>query len=112
MEQNRSDNLVVAATNTPELLDAALFRRFDDVVVYGLPGPSDRQRLIANSLGTFADRGAGWNRAVESSDNMSASDIVQACYDALKHAILSESKLVTADGVLHYLSERRGMHLP
>jgi SpoVK/Ycf46/Vps4 family AAA+-type ATPase len=32
LENDDSDSLIVAATNNPQLLDAALFRRFDDVI--------------------------------------------------------------------------------
>src|SRR5690349_1806970 len=37
LENDDGPSLIVAATNHPELLDKALFRRFDDVIVYGLP---------------------------------------------------------------------------
>ena len=37
IEQNRSNSVIVAATNHPEILDYALYRRFDDVIKYGLP---------------------------------------------------------------------------
>ena len=38
LEQDRSHSLVVAATNHPGILDPALFRRFDDILHYDLPG--------------------------------------------------------------------------
>jgi SpoVK/Ycf46/Vps4 family AAA+-type ATPase len=37
LEEDDSEGLIVAATNHPELLDPALFRRFDDVIEYALP---------------------------------------------------------------------------
>jgi SpoVK/Ycf46/Vps4 family AAA+-type ATPase len=47
LEEDDSEGLIVAATNHPELLDPALFRRFDDVIEYALrapmwPAPSSR----------------------------------------------------------------------
>jgi SpoVK/Ycf46/Vps4 family AAA+-type ATPase len=39
IEQDDSTSVICAATNHPEILDYALFRRFDDVVEYGLPSP-------------------------------------------------------------------------
>ena len=37
LEQDESHGLIIAATNHPELLDKALFRRFDDVIEYSVP---------------------------------------------------------------------------
>ena len=37
IENSRSDSLIIAATNHSDLLDKALFRRFDDVLHYDLP---------------------------------------------------------------------------
>ncbi len=47
IEHDQSNSLIIAATNHPEILDYALFRRFDDVIEYHLPTPlavSDRLR--------------------------------------------------------------------
>ena len=38
IEQDHSHSLVIAATNHPGILDSALFRRFDDILHYDLPG--------------------------------------------------------------------------
>ena len=37
IEQDQSHSVIIAATNHPEVLDHALFRRFDDMIQYGLP---------------------------------------------------------------------------
>ena len=37
LEQSNSDSLILAATNNLDLLDRALFRRFDDVIEYQIP---------------------------------------------------------------------------
>ena len=38
IEQDASDSIIIAATNNQKILDQALFRRFDDVLHYDLPG--------------------------------------------------------------------------
>lgn len=37
IEKDDSNSLIIAATNMPENLDEALFRRFDDIITYPLP---------------------------------------------------------------------------
>ncbi len=53
IEQDTSDSLIVAVTNSPKLLDRALYRRFDDVMYYQLPDEKERKRLIENVLAGF-----------------------------------------------------------
>ena len=49
IEQDHSNSLIIAATNHAEILDYALFRRFDDVVEYHLP-PQQATDLIRSRL--------------------------------------------------------------
>ena len=37
VEQDDSESIVLAATNHPELLDRALYRRFDDIILFTRP---------------------------------------------------------------------------
>jgi SpoVK/Ycf46/Vps4 family AAA+-type ATPase len=54
IEQDDSSSVIVAATNHPDILDEALFRRFDDVVEYHLPPPVQATDLIRTRPGHFA----------------------------------------------------------
>ncbi len=115
IEQDDSDSLIIAATNSPALLDKALFRRFDDILAYDYPAPDDRKCLIANTLGTFVSANFGWEQAVSSSEGLSSAEIVQASRDALKEAILNDTKLVSAAMLETAFEERRhsmGGNLP
>jgi len=46
-----SDGLLLAATNHPELLDPAVWRRFDRVVEFPLPTKEDMVQLISGQVG-------------------------------------------------------------
>ncbi len=46
IEQDDSNSVIVAATNHPDILDEALFRRFDDVVEYHVPSKAEVQALL------------------------------------------------------------------
>ena len=98
IEQDDSKSLIVAATNNPKLLDQALFRRFDDVLQYQLPGEAEIRRLIKNRLGGFPGAGLAWKDILAKANSLSHAEITKACDDAIKESILSDKSKV--DGVL------------
>lgn len=110
IEQDSSDSIVVAATNSPKLLDRALFRRFDDVMYYEKASSEERKRLIENVLGTYLAVRFGWQQVIADSHNLSQAEIVQACRDAIKKAILSEKNKVNAKELVTTLRERKDSH--
>jgi SpoVK/Ycf46/Vps4 family AAA+-type ATPase len=52
IEDDRSDSLIVAATNHDQMLDSAMFRRFDEVVVFGGPTRDEVAALVRHKLVT------------------------------------------------------------
>lgn len=46
-----AEGILIAATNHPELLDSAVWRRFDRVLNFPLPGADDLKRLLTRLLG-------------------------------------------------------------
>ena len=110
IEQDTSDSIVVAATNNPQLLDRALFRRFDDVLYYERPADKEKQALISNRLGRFKSNGFGWKAVLEKSSGLSHSEIVLACNDAVKTAILSDKKKIDAADLCVMISNRQNAH--
>jgi len=107
LEQDESHGLVVAATNHPELLDKALFRRFDDVIEYALPDPVLAQALLQARLDRFDTRGVDWNQAVEQAHNLSQGEVVRAADDAAKTILLRGGKRITSEALVQALMERR-----
>jgi AAA+ superfamily predicted ATPase len=110
IEQDTSDSLIIAASNSPQLLDRALFRRFDDVLFYGLPRSEDRKRLVRNVLGAFLAPRFSWKLVLAESEGLSHSEIDQACRDAIKHAILADSNKVSPSLLREMIVERKSAH--
>jgi len=50
IEDDRSDSLIVAATNLGHTLDTALFRRFDEVITFAIPSRSELVLLLQQML--------------------------------------------------------------
>jgi SpoVK/Ycf46/Vps4 family AAA+-type ATPase len=110
IEQDASDSVIIGATNSPRLLDRALFRRFDDVLYYQLPDSTARQHLMENVLGTFKAENLAWQDVLNESDSLSHAEIDHACRDAIKEAILQNQQVVREDDLLKNIRERRQTH--
>lgn len=107
LEQDDSRSLIVAATNHPELLDTALFRRFDDVIEYELPTDDGVASVFQAKLATFDTREVDWKHVVSSASGLSHADIALACMDAAKEAILRDSEAIDTATLLKAIDERR-----
>lgn len=110
IELDSSDSLIIAATNSPKLLDRALFRRFDDIIYYELPGPTERELLMKNILGAFLKPSMPWSDLVKESNGLSHADIDHACRDAIKQTILNEKRVVNNKLLTMMLQERQDAH--
>ena len=107
LENDRSQSVIVAATNHPDLLDPALFRRFDDVLAYGFPSESEIQRLIKGQLIGFLLDTKDWPALYEAATGLSQADIVRASQEAAKSAVLQDSRTIRLNDILGAFIERR-----
>lgn len=107
IDHDTSDSPIVAATNSPRLLDKALFRRFDDVLYYELPDDEARRRLVENVLGAFLPARLPWTTVQKDSAGLSHAEIDSACRDAVKQAILGDRDKVGVELLRQMLAERR-----
>lgn len=110
IEQDTSDSIIIGATNTPKLLDRAIFRRFDDVLYFQTPDETSRQHLISNIMGTFLGKSFAWKSVLSASDQLSHAEIDSACRDAIKLAILNDQKTVSTKVLVTTLRERSDTH--
>jgi len=105
VEQDPSDSIIIAATNNLPLLDQALFRRFDDVLYYGLPTDTEAQHLMENTLGVFRGK-HDVSTLIPSLKGLSHAEIVLSCIDAKKEAILNGTNTVDAQLLKKILKDR------
>jgi SpoVK/Ycf46/Vps4 family AAA+-type ATPase len=93
IERDNSESIIIAATNNLNLLDQALFRRFDDVLHYQLPSDKEKELLIKNRLGNYIGK-ININTIISNLDSLSHAEISQACFDAIKESILTDKDKV------------------
>lgn len=108
-EPNSTDSVVVAATNHPDLLDRALFRRFDDILEYALPDRSAIQSVLDSRLAAFRPARIAWSKVIEAASGLSQADLVRAADEVIKEAILQGEKTVSTDELVGALRERRAL---
>ena len=106
IEQDQSHSVLVAATNHPEVLDRALFRRFDDVLMYQLPDAEAIVGILNNRLSQRASKGTSWKRLAKLALGLSAADVVRAANEALKHSIIESEDYVSEATIKVALKER------
>jgi SpoVK/Ycf46/Vps4 family AAA+-type ATPase len=106
LEKDDSRGLIIAATNHPELLDRALFRRFDDVLEYELPEDDVLRGILRARLSTSVSDDIDWDAVVKKSRGLSQADISRAATDALKHVLLNDRPHVTTHTLIAALDER------
>ena len=107
LEQDQSNSMLVAATNHPQLLDRALFRRFDSVIEYPLPSPEVVRAIIKNRLATVKLGRISWTAVVQAAEGLSHAEITLAAERAAKDTILSKTQAVASSALVTALQERQ-----
>jgi SpoVK/Ycf46/Vps4 family AAA+-type ATPase len=106
LENDDSQSLLIAATNHPELLDKALFRRFDDVITYDLPTPEIARGIVENHLATFRLKSINWSKVLDATAGLSQGEIARASDEAAKGAVLNGTEEIGTATLLATLKER------
>lgn len=109
LEQDDSNGMIVCATNHAQILDHALFRRFDDVIKYHLPFKDEIITLFKSRLGSYVDKKFSWSELAEKAEGLSCAEVTLAAQDAIKELLIHEHKKITMDMVISTIDDRRGM---
>jgi SpoVK/Ycf46/Vps4 family AAA+-type ATPase len=91
--------LLIAATNHPQMLDGAAWRRFDEIVHFPLPDIEMRKNILdivtRHIVGDFDTR-----EIAELTDSYSGSDMRMVIREAVLSALLEERKILTQQDLL------------
>jgi SpoVK/Ycf46/Vps4 family AAA+-type ATPase len=111
IERDDSDSLIIAITNNKALLDQALFRRFDDVILYNLPTEGEKLELLKNRLARFSKiKGVNFKQLLPNINGLSHAEISLACLDAVKYTILNENSAMSNDLILKAIKDRNNAY--
>jgi SpoVK/Ycf46/Vps4 family AAA+-type ATPase len=107
IEQDNSNSLIIAATNHPDILDAALFRRFDDIIQYQLPESKAVTSILKNRLSRYVKKGFRWSKAITAADGLSGADITRAANETIKEMLIGHQDHISISSLLNALEERK-----
>jgi SpoVK/Ycf46/Vps4 family AAA+-type ATPase len=108
IEKDESNSLLIAATNLPESLDKALFRRFDDIIMYPLPSEEEISQLIKVQLkGYEVTNKRNLKVVAKSAVGLSFADISNACRDAIKEMIILNTNKVSTPTLLKFINNKK-----
>jgi len=107
LDEAPSESVLIAATNHMSLLDPALFRRFDAVVRYALPGRAQAVSVIRRRLASMDSSQINWDAVASETHDLSHADLVKAAERAAKDAILAGGSTIDTPLLLSALAARR-----
>jgi len=108
IEKDKSNSIIIAATNLPETLDKALFRRFDDVVNYPLPNEEQIIDIIKRTVNDFVfSKKIDFDKIAKIANGLNYSDITKACEETIKEMILSGKMKLDISQLEHSLEKRK-----
>ncbi len=108
-EENSTDSVIICSTNHPSLLDRALLRRYDQVLEFDTPTPTQVRKLISGAISPMKAPRLSWKKITAAAEGLSQAEIVRATDDAVKTAILDERNQIADNDLIDRLHERHAM---
>ncbi len=108
IEKDKSNSIIIAATNLPDSLDVALFRRFDEIISYPLPDKRQIKEVIQKCTKpySFATK-PNYESLAAQAIGMNYSDITRACNEVIKSMILSHTEKLDTELLKTVLKKRK-----
>jgi SpoVK/Ycf46/Vps4 family AAA+-type ATPase len=98
LDNFKGDSILFAATNHQNMLDSAIWRRFDAVIDYELPDEATRKKIFERYLRPIkCDKKIDYNKAAKSSQGLSPADIEMIAVEAMKSAIIDARNCLAMD---------------
>jgi SpoVK/Ycf46/Vps4 family AAA+-type ATPase len=106
IDQDPSNSLIIAATNHPEILDRALYRRFDDVLSYDLPDAPQASALLRDRLCNYSTDSLNWKTLGDISVGLSFADITRVAQEIIKDSLIDSQDAISEKRLREAIQER------
>ena len=112
VDADMSGSVLVAATNHVELLDRAVFRRFDVIVPFDKPTSAQIAELMKLRLSTVGLTEKISSQLAAHAEGWSFADVARACDDAVRTMALDDREEVWERDVVHALEQLKRRNVP
>jgi len=100
LDNFKGDSILLAATNHQNILDPAIWRRFDDVIYYDLPNAKTRQSLFENNICSLKrDKDIKLENVSKLTEGLSPADIKMITEEAMKLSIIKSQNSLSMKNI-------------
>jgi SpoVK/Ycf46/Vps4 family AAA+-type ATPase len=107
LDADRSASILIAATNHAELLDRAVFRRFDVTIEFARPTETQVSELLRIRLASFDLPPRTIGIVARAARDLSFADVARACDDAIRTMALDGRERVTSEDITQAMKALR-----
>ena len=108
LDTYNGESILIAATNHQHLLDTAIWRRFDEVLLFKLPNSAQRYELFKKYLGMLRyEPDFDLGEFVIKTAKFSAADIATICEDGLRRAVINNQDKITKQDLVWATKEQK-----
>ncbi len=100
----RNNVLLISATNHPQLLDEAAWRRFDEVVEFSLPNEEMRKNILMKVTSSFQCT-LDYQQLASRTDGFSGSDLRMMVKEAILSSLMANRKTIGPEDI------EKGIHI-
>ncbi|ABR48536.1 AAA ATPase, central domain protein [Alkaliphilus metalliredigens QYMF] len=105
IDEFNNNNILIAATNHPDLLDSAIWRRFSTVIEVPVPAENEINELIKRFLGNmmydFQDNTKLFNNIQALLEGCSPADIKNICINCMKKTIINDKQQIEYQDLIY-----------
>lgn len=100
LDDDKSDSLIIAATNHKDLLDRAVFRRFDSSIEYSTLPKEFVREVFKKALFSFDMGKVDWEVIDRQGEGLSQAEIVRSAENAARTSVLDNDAVITTEILL------------
>lgn len=103
----KGNSLIVAATNFEQSLDYAIWRRFDETILFDMPTKDEKSELFALNMRRFKGPKHVFEEYLMELEGFSHSDVEKVCHTIIKLCILEGRKIYTKKDIEYAITRQK-----